>query len=215
MSVNTPHNGLRGAVQRTLTRKWTFLGAFTIIFFLTFGILAALDLVPEANEDKLAIVPQTAGALNALSVEEPLRIEATTIDLEARVANPKSTDVKTLDAALHDGAVRYPTSAKLGEEGNVVLFGHSSYLPIVNNPSYKAFNAIQDLEKDERITLYGNGHAYVYAVDAVYKADADEDAIPLTTSGYTLTLVTCDSFATKSDRFIVTATLVESYPLAN
>lgn len=207
-------SGFARAVARAYARKWSFLGASLLVFLVSFSLLESAGFVPEAAE-KVAEAPrQTATALDALVREEPVRMEIPAIELEVPVANPKSTDVAVLDAALLKGAVRYPTSAKLGEVGNTVLFGHSSYLPVVHNRAYKAFNAIQELEKGDRITVYGDDHAYVYAVDSVHKADAEQDAIPLTKTGHTLTLVTCDSFATKSDRFVVTATLVESYPVA-
>ncbi len=211
------NRGLARAIAQAYTRKWSFLAAFIIVFLFSLSLLASMDLVPEVttsknqNDTKVA----TTTALDALPKEYPVRIEIPAIDLKVSVANPTSTNVATLDAALLKGAVRYPTSAKLGEKGNTILFGHSSYLPVVNNQAYKAFNAIQNLKKGDRITVYGNGQAYVYAVDNVYQADATADAIPLTATGHTLTLVTCDSFATKSDRFVAVATLVESYSVAN
>jgi LPXTG-site transpeptidase (sortase) family protein len=94
----------------------------------------------------------------------------------------------------------------------VILFGHSSYLPIVNNKAFKAFNGIQDLEAGDRILVTGTSRTFVYEVTSVREADALEDAIPLMASGNRLTLATCDSFGKKTARFIVTADLVESYP---
>lgn len=204
-------------MQRIYVNKWRFAGAFLAVFFVSFSLLSVLDLVPEtdgarADEREFAA---DAAITDAYPVELPSRIEIPAIGLEVGINNPTATDVASLDRALLTGAVRHPSSARLGQEGNTILFGHSSYLPVVHNQSYKAFNEIQDLEKGDRITVYGDGHAYVYAVDAVYEADAESDAIPLTASGHTLTLVTCDSFASKSDRFVVTATLVESYPDAS
>lgn len=213
----TSRRGLAGAVSTAYTRKWTFLLAFLFVFTMSYALLAALGLDPELRRPEVArVAPRlTATALDALPAEAPTRIVFPSLEREVRVVNPTSTNVAILDAALQSGAVRYPTSAKLGEEGNVVIFGHSSYLPVVHNGSYKAFNGIQDLMKGERIRVEGDGHAYVYAVEKVYTANAGADAIPLTSTGRTLTLVTCDSFASKEDRFVVVATLVESYPLAN
>ncbi len=207
--------GLANRFARAYTRKWAFLGAFVGIFLISLSLLSGMGLVPEKAEKVAKVEKQQASALDAYTKEDPVRILIPSIAMDMRVENPSSTDVKILDQALEKGAVRYPTSARLGETGNMVLFGHSSYLPVVHNKAFKAFNRIQDLTAGERITVESNGYAYVYAVDNVYKADAEQDAIPLTEVGYTLTLVTCDSFATKSDRFIVTATLVESYPLVN
>ena len=61
--------------------------------------------------------------------------------------------------------------------------------------------------------MYSSDRAYVYSVDTVNKEDANADAIPLTVTGAKLTLSTCDLFGEKTDRFVVTASLVESHPL--
>jgi LPXTG-site transpeptidase (sortase) family protein len=206
--------GIR-AGQKAMTRKWSFLGAFALIFLISFSTLGALDLLPDASStgaQKPATL--TASAVQAAIVPElPTKIEIPAIKLSATVSNPDTTNVEALDNALLTGAVRYPSSSKLGEAGNVIIFGHSSYLPIVNNPAFKTFDGIQNLKQGDRITVTGSGHVYVYSVATVVKANAETDAIPLTVSGSVLTLATCNSFATKSDRFVVTANLVESDPL--
>ncbi len=207
------------ALGRAYDKKWSFLAAFLAVFFVTVSTLSALDLLPEppakvAEEVSVAPAALSAAALMA-DPEDAVRVEIPKVGINVTIKNPSSTDVAVLDEALLTGAVRYPASAKLGEEGNTILFGHSSYLPIVNNQSFKAFNEIQNLEKGDRITVYGEERAYVYAVTQVAEADANSDAIPLTKTGHTLTLATCDSFGKKTDRFIVVADLVESYPLAS
>jgi len=214
---NHGNNGLAAAVTKAYTRKGTFLAVFALVFFISFSMLKAVGLDPELKMgEMIKEAPRlTASVSQALAIESPTKVIIPALSREVSIKNPTSTNVAALDAALESGAVRYPTSAKLGEEGNVVLFGHSSYLPVVHNTAFKAFNGVQDLKKGDEIRVEGNGHVYVYAVDKVYSANAGEDAIPLTTEGHTLTLVTCDSFASKQDRFVVTATLVESYPLAN
>jgi|SRR3989338_11122441 len=207
----------QGAVVKTWSRKWSFLGVFLLVLFTTTGVLGALDLLPEtakvATENGNSLSASASLALR--DTEKPMTIEIPSLELEVEVANPTKTDVPTLDAALLNGAVRYPTSAELGEKGNVIIFGHSSYLPVVRNSAFKAFNGIEDLKKGDRILVTGSSRTYVYEVESVRQADAEEDSIPLDVSGSKLTLATCDSFGTKSDRFIVTADLVESYPAGN
>jgi len=206
-----------GAFGKTWSRKWSFLGVFLFVLFTTTGALGALDLLPEttkvAEENGESLSASASLALR--ETEKPIRIEIPSLELEVAVANPTKTDVATLDAALLNGAVRYPTSAELGEKGNVIIFGHSSYLPVVRNGAFKAFNGIEDLKEGDRILVTGSSRTYVYEVESVREADAEEDAIPLDVSGSKLTLATCDSFGTKSDRFIVVADLVESYPTGN
>ena len=208
--------GFLRALGRAWNKKWSFLAASLLVFVVSVTVLTKLDLLPEPKKEvdtKSAPVVKVEEPIAA--PELPTKIEIPTIKLSVNVANPESTEVSVLDNALLKGAVRYPTSAKLGAEGNVIIFGHSSYLPVVHNQAFKAFDGIQDLHAGDQIMVTGSDHVYVYAVETVSHADATEDAIPLTVSGSKLTLATCDSFGTHSDRFVVTARLVETYPRAS
>ena len=206
------------AGRQISSRKWSFLALSLLVFLGMFALLARLDLLPEAplaaaSPSTEASVVATSDEAEAASPEPPVTIEIPSIELSATIANPSATDIKTLDAWLLKGAVRWPASAKLGEEGNVVLFGHSSYLPVVKNPAYKTFNDIQKLKVGDHITVSSLGTSYTYAVRSVAKEDANQGAIPLQVTGKVLPLATCNSFATKDDRFVVTADFVESHPL--
>lgn len=212
------------AARRAWGRKWSFLVLFLVVFFACVSLLASLDLLPEpvpaeatpaSVTDSLEVVPASQPVVvSVMRPEAPMKIEIPAIKLSATIANPTTTDSATLDAWLLKGAVRWPTSGRLGEDGNVVLFGHSSYLPVVHNLAYKTFNEIQKLKEGDRITVYSLGTAYTYKVRSVAKESANSDAaIPLQVTGKVLTLSTCNSFATKNDRFVVTADFVESHPL--
>lgn len=200
------------AGRQAYGRKWSFLAVFVCVFFGSIVLLGWLDLLPQ-----LSPAPESATATDASSqvavAELPAKIDVPALGLSAGISNPESADIKTLDGYLLKGAVRYPTSARLGEVGNVVLFGHSSYLPVVDNQAYKTFNGIQKLVLGDVITVYSATTAYEYRVHSVSKESADENsAIPLAISGKTLTLVTCNSFGAKADRFVVVADFVESHP---
>jgi LPXTG-site transpeptidase (sortase) family protein len=145
--------------------------------------------------------------------DAPVRIMAKTIGMNVSVSNPTSSDVDVLDTALLKGAVRYPTSALLGVDGTVLLFGHSSYLPIVHNQNYKAFDGIQNLKVGETISVYSATREYRYSVVSVKLADATQDVVQLPATGKHLILVTCDSFTKKTNRFVVTADFVGTYSL--
>lgn len=206
------------AVRRIWSRKWSFLGVFLVVFLLMLGLLSALDLLPE-GEKAAAGGSQTATTTAAVEPvfipepQKPVKIEIKKIGLSETIGNPDTTDAVLLDEYLLKSPVRYPTSAELNVEGNVVLFGHSSYLPVVKNPAYKSFNDIQKLQAGDTITVYSLDTAYTYTVRTVEKETASQGAIPLQVSGKVLTLATCNSFATKDDRFIVTADFVDSHPL--
>jgi len=188
-----------------------FALTFVALFALAFVFLAGVDMLPEPKANS-----GTSDVLRTSDVqapELPVRIVAKSIGLDKTIANPISTDVETLDTALLDGTVRYPTSARLGEEGTVLIFGHSSYLPIVRNQNYKAFNGIQKLKAGETVSVYSATAEYRYTVTGVRLANATEDVVELPAAGKFLTLVTCDSFGTKSDRFVVTAELQGVYTI--
>ncbi len=205
------------AAQKSYARKWHFLGLFGIVFLGSVALLARLDLLPsapvapQASLDASTVAHATSPA--PTEPQLPVSISIPSISLSATVADPTTTNLDALDALLLSGAVRYPTSAALNENGNVVIFGHSSYLPIVKNQAYKTFDGVQKLTKGDTITVSSATTAYTYAVESVVKEDATEAAIPLSVSGRVLTLSTCDVFGQKSERFIVTATFVESHPL--
>jgi LPXTG-site transpeptidase (sortase) family protein len=155
------------------------------------------------------------GSLN-MSGELPTKISIPAIGLSATISNPATTNIEKLDQNLLSGAVRYPTSATLGQNGNVVLFGHSSYLPVVINQAFKTFDGIQKLKAGDEITVQSDAHAYTYAVTGVQKENvASDQGIPLATHDATLTLATCNSFGQKTDRFVVTAKLVRSSALGS
>ncbi|MFZ2500612.1 MAG: sortase [Minisyncoccia bacterium] len=202
------------AVKRAFERKWIFLGVFAIVFIGSIIVLGAFGLLPETTRPSVSLTQTTVVATSSpvVTIEEPVRIEIKKIDLSTSVANPTGTDIKTLDTYLLKGAVRYPTSAKLGQVGNVVIFGHSSYLPIVGNQAYKAFNGIQKLVAGDVIVVYSEGAVYTYRVRSFEKESSASGAgINLAVKGRVLTLATCDSFGAKTDRFVVTADFVESH----
>ena len=193
-------------------RYIAFFLSFVFVFIFTLVVLTVLDAVPTP---RVAEVETTNGQPDVEQpvrlAEDPIRIKVSAIDLDDKVLNPTNADNAVLDAALLKGTVRYPGSARLGEIGNVLIFGHSSYLSTVLNQNYKAFNDIQKLKTGEIITVYSGTTAYEYEVSAVKYVKAEEGVIDLSKVGKRLTLVTCNSFASKSDRFVVEANFVKSY----
>ncbi len=206
----------KGVIKEIGERRGAFAFAFVSIFLVAFLFLASVGATPEPLHPSVVggATAQTPASGNAMQAPEaPVRVVAKDIALDATVSNPASTELKVLDRALLGGAVRYPTSALLGVDGTVLLFGHSSYLPIVHNQAFKTFDGIQDLKTGQIVSVYSNNVEYRYSVVQVKVADATQDVIELKNTGRHLILVTCDSFASKSNRFIVTADFVGTYAL--
>lgn len=165
--------------------------------------------LPELGSERpapTAVAPVAAPSKTA----KPTRIIIPAISMDLPVQNPSTRDLTALDTLLQKGPARYVDSAKLGERGNVIIFAHSSNLPVVKNQMYKAFNRVQELTAGDTITLVGDdGEKYLYSVLSVRKANASDSTIDLSPRiGTKLTLVTCDTLTSKDARFILEADFI-------
>lgn len=215
-------------VSPRFEERLVFFLVFIGVLALTYGFLFVVDFLPEKpvttdeREDTVASevldtedTPREEEQIEEPAVIDPLptRIIFDTLDeREIVVLNPESRSVEALDTALLSGVVRHPDSADFERVGTIFLFGHSSYLPNVINKNFQAFNGIQKLTWGDTIRLQSSDTEYVYRVDRVYEASADDAEVKIETGKAKLTLVTCDSFGSKSDRFIVEASLIETRP---
>ncbi len=192
-------------------------GVFAVLTFLL--ILIDFVPVPVTNEstststDVLYATPASGNTTEAVDVPyeltTPVRIVIDDIDVDTTVLSPTSTDVEVLDRALLSGAVLYPGSGLAGESANMLIFGHSSYLPVVRNEAYKAFNELGELHDGDVVTVYSDTHTYEYTVRDVYLANADDAVIYFEADTPTLTLATCNTFGAKQERWVVTASLTD------
>ena len=200
-------------------RKIPFFVAFFIVVMLTYGVLYAIDFIPEpipAAPSEIEEVTPVSDVVAATEpeqeqVEHPLPTKIIFDSLnnkEVTVLNPASRDIEDLDEALLEGVVRHPDSADFEHEGNIFILGHSSYLPNVLNHNFQAFNGIQELTWGDRIRLQSEDTEYVYRVERVFQAAAADVIVPFTPGEARLTLSTCDSFGSKDDRFVVEAVLI-------
>jgi len=120
-----------------------------------------------------------------------------------------------LNDHLTRGVVHYPGSALPGEFGNVFLFGHSTGLRVVHNKAYAVFNGLKELTPGQVVRIRYGGREYWYRVTSVAMKAADEAWVDLRrdTKQRKLTLSTCNVFGAKTDRFVVEAEFMKSYPL--
>jgi LPXTG-site transpeptidase (sortase) family protein len=211
-------------------------------FLLLTSFLFAIDFVPErtvseAHQEPTITTQQTPvsevdtvemssttnntttevqASVEYIPVQEsnvPTQIIVKSIGVDTPVIAPASNSNEILDRALLLGAVHYPDSGQLGENANVLIFGHSSHLPVIHNSAYKAFNEINTLENGEQIIVRSESHEYTYEVIEVVQRKAEEARIFFESDQPTLTLATCNNFGSKEDRWIVTAILVSTKQL--
>lgn len=187
---------------------WMFAGVFTLVFFLSASFLYLIDFVPEAREENsVQNAPLSEEAQG--SFEVPVRITIPDIGVDTVINNPQSVALETLDTALLSGAVRYPGSGLLGQEAALFLFGHQSYLPVVRNQAFKAFNGLQELDVNDTISVHSATAEYRYRVTSVTKVRAEEALIDLESGNQKLILSTCNSFGDPGERWVVEAEFVE------
>lgn len=233
----TPHsfNELYALIK---LRKVPFFIAFFMTVLLSYGVLFAIDFIPEpiSKDSKQVPILETQKKIEQKEVlvnnvkkadetrvntivslptsAKPLKIIFDSLDnKEVKVLNPESRDIAVLDTALLSGAVHHPDSADFGNVGNIFILGHSSYLPVVHNKNFQAFNGIQKMTWGDTIRLQSEDMEYLYRVEKVYKAKASEVSVPSTPGKAKLTLATCNSFGAKDDRFVVESVLISSKKL--
>jgi LPXTG-site transpeptidase (sortase) family protein len=211
-------------------RKYAFFGVFMVILMLTYGVLYAADFYPElkmATSTPEALVSEATSTVvttpevpmvkpaDAPAVADPLpvRLIIDKLDRDVKILNPKSDTVEALDAALLEGIVRHPDSATFAKTGTMFLLGHSSYLPTVHNKAFQALNGIQKLEWGDEIRIQSKTTEYVYRVQKVYEVKASAASADVQWDKATIILVTCNSFGSKDDRYVVEGYLVKSYPI--
>ncbi|MEK7530839.1 MAG: sortase [Patescibacteria group bacterium] len=173
--------------------------------------LNQLEIKARASENLNLIAgpaPTIMARTGAVTGEVPMRVVIDKVGINTKVLNPIKSDLTTLDNELLGGAVRYPHSATLNEEGSVLIFGHQSYLPVVKNKAFKAFNDVQKLAPGDEVRVYSENKMYTYTVRSIVLVHADVSSVSLETTGHTLTLVTCNSLGTKEERYILKADLI-------
>src|SRR5882724_4915055 len=102
-------------------RTIAFATTFVVLFGLSYGFLAAVDALPNPPTtaqtdlaDSDAANTGTPTQVLAGTQEAPVRVVAKDVGLNSKVVNPTATDLDTLNAAVDEAAMRWPTSAKLG-----------------------------------------------------------------------------------------------------
>lgn len=126
-------------------------------------------------------------------------------------------DESTIENALEDGVVHYPTTKKPGEKGNAAFFGHSSN-NIFNKGKYKfAFVLLHKLQKDDVFYLTYGGTVYSYKVVTKKVVEPSQVDVLYDIPGKTATatLITCDPPGTSLHRLIIVGEQVSPSPEKN
>lgn len=208
---------MKRALAPILEHKFEFLAVVFVAMVIIYGIATVFDVIPREDtttQPTSSINEDTKPEEDQRETFIPRTLLIDKLGKKLIVNNPDETRIAVLDEALLSGVVRYPTSAVLNENGTVLIFGHSSYLAVVKNQNFRAFNGINTLAWGDLIRVQSDDSEFVYRVDRVYQLKATADSIPIQWDTKKLVLVTCNSFGTKEDRHIVEASFIDEYPIA-
>jgi LPXTG-site transpeptidase (sortase) family protein len=140
-------------------------------------------------------------------VDAPNSIIIKKISLNAPLVFATGTTQKELNDALNLGVLIYPGSVLPGQNGEVILTGHSSVFPWVKTQYGLVFTLLDKLEAGDMVTLIYNHAQYDYRVTSKEILAPDDVKITIT-SKPVLTLTTCWPIGTAAKRLVVHTELI-------
>lgn len=113
-----------------------------------------------------------------------------------------------IQESLRDGVVHYPGTAQAGDEGNVVITGHSSYFPWDPGRFKDVFALLHEVVIGDEIIVYRDQKPYRYRVYETRVVMPDQVEVLTQAGENRLTLITCTPVGTNLKRLIVLASPV-------
>jgi sortase A len=139
------------------------------------------------------------------------------INLEVPVVYDLDTiEEDAIQKGLEDGVVHYASTPNPGQNGNVVIVGHSSN-NILNSGKYKfAFVLLKRLEVEDTFFVHKDGVRYTYKVyEKKVVPPTDVSVLGPASRDNSITLITCDPPGTSVNRLIITAEQISPDPSNN
>ncbi len=190
------------------------VGSITILIFLFSFFnerIIAPFIQPSRNTTNIPIIDSNAALGNTPEVIIPK------INVEIPVVYDVNTiNEQVIETALERGVVHYADTAAPGQNGNVVIVGHSSN-NIFNPGKYKfAFVLLHQLSAGDTFYLIKDGKRYTYQVyERRIVSPTDTSVLGLADKPATATLITCDPPGTSNNRLVVIGEQISPDPSAN
>ncbi len=177
------------------------IGALVMLVFL-FGFFNERFIAPFIQPSRAAI---STSIISGGPVSKSPELIIPKINLEVPVVYDVSTTADgPVQAGLDRGVVHYADTALPGQDGNIVIVGHSSD-NIFNPGKYKfAFVLLNRLASGDTFYIQKDGKRYVYEI---YKREVvsptDTSVLGLQDQPATASLITCDPPGTSARRLVV------------
>jgi sortase A len=155
----------------------------------------------------------TSTASSSIDKNAPPKVIINKINVNAPVIFDQTTvNEANFQKALQHGTVHYPNTAVPGQQGNVVIFGHSSgqwWAP----GNYKfVFTLLNKLQYGDTIFVEYQGVRYIYRVSNISVVKPDDLSVLNQGGNSMLTLITCTPVGTSQKRLIVQAQQIVPKP---
>lgn len=189
-----------------------------VIFIFMFGFFnerfVAPFLTPSRTVSNTPIIVDPV-ASNAVGPENKVIIPKINVEVPV-VYDVPSISEKDLQGALERGVVHYPQSPVPGQNGNVVIVGHSSN-NIFNKGKYKfAFVLLSRMQEGDTFMLNYGGQRYIYKIYSKKIVSPTEvSVLGPTDRPATATLITCDPPGTALHRLVLIGEQISPAPAKN
>ncbi len=132
-------------------------------------------------------------------------VPVVTISSEALINHDWDKLEQQIQEALRDGVVHYPETAFPGENGNMVVTGHSSYFAWDPGRFKDVFALLHDVQIGDKIYVYYDQKKYEYEVYDTRVVLPTQVDVLTQEGGDRLTLITCTPVGTNLKRLVVLA----------
>jgi sortase A len=165
----------------------------------------------SGNDTGMGYVPAVGPPENRLIIAKlDINIPLVTPSYEALLRQDWATVEKDIQAALEQGAVHYPGTARPGQAGNFFVTAHSSYYPWAKGDYKTVFARLHELEPGDEYWVYYGGDHHRYIVRSKKEVSpSDVSVLDQPTGSRIATLMTCTPVGTTLRRLIVKAEEVD------
>ena len=193
-----------------------FIMAVLVFGFFNSGLISGkLAYYIYSKHVKVSTLDDQAAAA-PIDKNAPPEVIINKINVKAPVIfDQKTVNEGSFQKALQHGVVHYPNTAMPGQQGNVVIFGHSSGQWWAPGDYKFVFTLLDKLVYGDIIFINYQGVHYIYRVSNI-SVVAPSDLTVLNQGGSnTLTLITCTPVGTSAKRLIIQAQQTVPKPADN
>jgi sortase A len=178
------------------------VGMIVLVIFL-FSFFNERFIAPLIQPSRSVTSTPIISGTTALSDKQEIIIPKINVEVPV-VYGVNTINEADVDTALEDGVVHYADTADPGQNGNLVIVGHSSN-NIFNKGKYKfAFVLLSRLENGDTFYIQKGGKRFTYQVyDKRIVKPSDVSVLGSTAKPATATLITCDPPGTSINRLVV------------